>query len=414
MLAVIDCNNFFVSCERVFRPQLEGVAVVVLSNNDGCVVARSNEAKAMGIAMGTPYFKVRHLCDSGQLQVCSGNLTLYGDMSRRVMSVVRRFVQRTEVYSIDECFADLSNVNDVKAFGQELAATVKQWTGIPVSLGVAPTKTLAKLGSRFAKRYAGYKGCCVIDNEARRLKALQLTAIGDVWGVGRRTRRVFEACGVATAYDLTLWKEQRVRRMFSLPMVYTWRELQGEACIKLETPQAKQTITSSRSFKQPVTTYDQLHALIAEFCASCARKLRDEHSAARTVSVTLMTDRFRTDLPQFHDSASHTLLVATSDVREIVAAATIVLRQIWHDGLAIKTAGVRVSDLSHGFVQGDLFDQVDRPRQENLLRAIDRIRHTLGNDAVRVASQGSVSEAVSHQFRSPNYTTNLGDIIKVK
>lgn len=413
MIGLVDCNNFFVSCERVFNPQLEGRPVVVLSNNDGCVVARSNEAKAMGIQMGEPYFKVRHWVERGELMVRSGNLTLYGDMSRRVMSVVRRQVPRMEVYSIDECFLDLEGVPDLAAFGRRLSGMVRQWTGIPVSVGIAPTKTLAKVASKFAKKYAGYQGCCLIDTEEKRVKALQLTAVGDVWGVGRRHLPLLQLRGVRTAYDLTLWGKERVRANLALPGVRTWRELRGCPAIPMEAPSARQSITTSRSFKAPIADYGQLRALVADFASSCADKLRADKSAARTVTTYIRTDRFRTDLPQYSNAASITLDVATSDLREIVSAATQCLRNIFREGLGYKKAGVLLSDLSHGSVQAHLFDSVDREKQKRLLEAIDRVRHRNGAGALKVASQESYKKALNSEFRSPDYTTSWDDLIEV-
>lgn len=413
MFGIIDCNNFFVSCERVFCPQLKGVPVVVLSNNDGCVIARSNEAKAMGIAMGTPFFKVKHLMQSGVLHVKSGNLTLYGDMSRRVMSIVRKRVPRIEVYSIDECFMDLDGIGNVEAFGRELSATVERCTGIPVSVGVAPTKTLAKLASRFAKKYAGYKGCCVIDNEEKRRKALELTDIGDVWGVGRRMQAALERCRVHTALDYSLRKPEWLRRMFSLPAVYTWRELNGHACIKLETPAAKQSVTSSRSFKTPITEFDSLAPIVADFAAHCAAKLRDEGSAARSVTVFIRTDAFRPDLPQYRNAATECLFVATSDLRELADAAERALRSIFRPGYGYKKAGVVLGHIENGSVQTDLFDTIDREKQARLLDTIDKIHHRLGAKALQLASQEPCTSVMNHQFRSPDYTTQLSDIIEV-
>lgn len=414
MIGIIDCNNFFVSCERVFCPQLKGVPVVVLSNNDGCVVARSNEAKALGIKMGMPFFKIRYLADEGRLHVRSGNLTLYGDMSRRVMSLVRKCVPRTEVYSIDECFMDLGGIKDVEAFGRELSAKVERWTGIPVSVGVAPTKTLAKVASRFAKKHAGYRGCCLIDTEEKRRKALQLTDIGDVWGIGRRMGETLRAQGVRTALDFTRWKAERVRRVFSLPAVHTWRELQGQACILLETPAAKQSITASRSFKSGITDFEQLRAFVADFSAICASKLRQEKSAARTVTVYIRTDRFRPDLPQYSNAASVQLDVATSDLREIASASTRALRCIFREGFSYKKAGVLLTDIANGAVQGHLFDTVNREKQARLLSAIDQIHQRIGANALKVASQEAYVQATSHRFRSPNFTTCLDDIIEVR
>lgn len=413
MVGVIDCNNFFVSCERVFSPQLAGVPVVVLSNNDGCVVSRSNEAKAMGIKMGAPFFKLHHLKEEGKLFVRSGNLTLYTDMSRRVMSMVRKRVPRVEVYSIDECFMDLNGIGDVAGFGRRLSAEVERWTGIPVSVGVAETKTLAKLASKFAKQYPGYHGCCVIDSEEKIQKALQLTEVGDVWGVGRRVGEMMRSMGVRTAYDFAQWEEERVRRIFTLPTLHVWYELHGHSCYHLETPTAKQSITSSRSFKTPVTDFEKLRALVADFSAHCARSLRREGSAARAVTVYIRTDRFRVDLPQYANCATVHLDVATSDVREIASAATQGLAKIFRPYFAYKKAGVTLTEISQDSVQGSLFDKVDRQKQERLLSAIDRIQQRMGEDALRVATQESVSEMMNHEFRSPNYTTELSQIIEV-
>lgn len=414
MIGLIDCNNFFVSCERVFAPRLEGRPVVVLSGNDGCVIARSNEAKALGIAMGEPFFHVRHLAESGALEVCSGNLALYGDMSRRVMSVVRRFVPRIEIYSIDECFLCLDGFTGLPAFGRQLAATVEQWTGIPVSIGIAPTKTLAKIASKFAKKYPGYRHCCLIDTENKRRKALQLTPVADVWGVGRRHLPLLKQAGAATAADLARWNEQRVRRLLALPGVRTWRELNGHPAISLETEQARKSLTVSRSFKHPISDYEELRALVADFASQCADKLRRDGSAARTVTTHIRTDRFRPDLPQHAEAADLTLDVATADLRELVSAAVKNLRAIFRTGFGYKKAGVTLTRISHGCVQAHLFDTVDRAKQQQLQEAIDRIRVKNGPQALRVASQAAPGEARRSEFRSRCFTTHIEDIMEVK
>ena len=414
VIGIIDCNNFFVSCERVFCPRLRGVPVVVLSNNDGCAIARSNEAKAMGIEMGTPFFRLRALVEAGRLHVRSGNLTLYGDMSRRVMSVVRRSVPRIEVYSIDECFMDLDGIPDVAAFGRELAARVEQWTGIPVSVGVASTKTLAKVASKFAKKYPGYHHCCVIDTEEKRERALRLMPVADVWGVGRRMRDSLHRMGVRTAYDYAALSPERVRRLFALPAVHTLLELRGHKCIPLELPAAKRSITSSRSFKTPIYDFETLRAVVVDFASMCAAKLRREGSAARCVTTYIRTDRFRPDLPQYAQAAAVQLDVASSDLRELSAAAAQALQAIFRTGYGYKKAAVMLTRIEHGSVQGSLFDTVDRRRQSRLLHAVDAIHRRLGPDALRVASQQSHASVMNHEHRSPNYTTSLADIIEVK
>ena len=216
MVGLVDCNNFFVSCERVFNPALEGVPVVVLSGNDGCVIARSNEAKAMGIAMGEPFFKIRSLYKNGTLKVCSSNIRLYGDMSKRVMGILRSKTVKTEVYSIDEAFINLEGIPEPADYCRNLVKTIRRSTGIPVSIGIANTKTLAKMASKFAKQYPGYKGCCTIDSDERRTKALKLFPIGDVWGIGRQNKKALNLRGVSTAYDFTLWSEQKVRELLGI------------------------------------------------------------------------------------------------------------------------------------------------------------------------------------------------------
>ena len=413
MFGLVDCNNFFVSCERVFDPRLLDCPVVVLSNNDGCVVACSNEAKAIGIRRGVPFFRLRRLVEEGKLQVRSGNMALYGDMSSRVMSVIRRFVPRIEVYSVDECFLDLDGVAAPEELGRRLAATVQRWTGIPVSVGLAPTKTLAKVASRFAKRYPGYRGCCLIDTDAKRVKALRLTDIGDVWGVGRRHVETLRAQGVQTAWDLTQWRPQRVRRVLALPGLNMWHELWGRSVIGLEPGTARKSVTSSRSFKSPLTDYEDLRAMVADFADHCADRLRRNGGAARLVTTYIRTDRFRPDLPQYANAASETLDVATSDLRELVAAAVRCLERIYRPGYGYKKAGVTLGAIESDGVQGHLFDGVDRQRQERLLAAIDRVRQKNGRDALRVASAGRVEDVARREYRSPRYTTDWSELMVI-
>ncbi|MCF0235787.1 MAG: Y-family DNA polymerase [Bacteroidaceae bacterium] len=414
MIVLIDCNNFFVSCERVFQPKLRQRPVIVLSNNDGCVVARSNEAKAMGIKMGQPFFQLRNLVENGVLDVRSSNYALYGDMSRRVVNIIRQHAPRVEQYSIDECFVEIQEQIDFVAFAKELIATILLWTGIPVSIGIAPNKTLAKIASRFAKKHRGYEGVCMIDTPEKRKKALQLTAVEDVWGIGRQSKPKLQANACHTAYDLSLWTETRVRRLLALPGVHTWRELNGHSAIPLETPIARKTITASRSFKQPITDFEQLHTAIADFAASVTRQLRREKSAARTITVFVSTDRFNTSVMAYHNSASYQLDVATSDLREIAAAARKALEAIFNPNAAIKKAGVWLSNIEHEAVQQHLFDKIDRQKQERLMQAIDAIQSKSGHQMLRLASQSESKQYVRKDHVSPNYTTDLDDILVVK
>lgn len=414
MVGVVDCNNFFVSCERVFAPKLIGKPVVVLSNNDGCVVARSNEAKELNIAMGVPLFKIRGMVTSGQVTALSGNYGLYGDMSRRVMSVIKRHVPDIELYSIDECFVTLPPVEDAAAFGMHLSRTVEQWTGIPVSVGLAPSKTLAKLCSRFAKRYKAYRGCCVIDTEAKRRRALELTAVREVWGIGRKSAAKLERMGVRTAWDFAGLQRDQVSRMMGITGEATWSELNGESVLRLEEPSARKSIQATRSFRDPVSHFDRLHPLIADFCVQVAEKLRKEKSAAREVGVFFATDRFNVKVPFVQRSAVHAFDVATADPREFSTATRRTLSEIYVEGLPVKRAGVWLDGIENEVVQGGLFDRVDRERQLRLLRAVDSVKGKLGRNVLRLASQTHVEEYTRSEYRSKCFTTKLSDILVVK
>ena len=414
MIGVVDCNNFFVSCERVFAPKLIGRPAVVLSSNDGCVVARSNEAKAMGIAMGIPFFKVKGLVESGQLCALSSNYALYGDMSRRVMSVIRRHVPEMEQYSIDECFIVLPEIEDYQAFGCRLSQIVEQWTGIPVSVGLAPTKTLAKLASRFAKKHKGYRGCCLIDTQEKRQKALELTNLRDVWGIGRKSAAKLEQMGLHTAWQFARSGQKQIRKLMGIAGEETWRELNGEAVLGLTIPTPRKSIQSTRSFNRPLLTTRELHTALADFCAQVAEKLRKENACARTVGIFFATDRFNPNVPFIQRTAIHSFDVATADPREFSAATRRLLEGIYTDGIPTKRAGVWVDGIEHAAIQRGLFDRVDRERQKRLLQTIDSVKLKMGRDSLRLASQEHVESIVSSELRSPSYSTKLSDILRVK
>ena len=414
MIGVVDCNNFFVSCERVFAPKLIGRPAVVLSSNDGCVVARSNEAKAMGIAMGIPFFKVKGLVESGQLCALSSNYALYGDMSRRVMSVIRRHVPEMEQYSIDECFIVLPEIEDYQAFGCRLSQIVEQWTGIPVSVGLAPTKTLAKLASRFAKKHKGYRGCCLIDTQEKRRKALELTNLRDVWGIGRKSAAKLEQMGLHTAWQFARSGQKQIRKLMGVAGEETWRELNGESVLGLTMPTQRKSIQSTRSFNRPLLTTRELHTALADFCAQVAEKLRKENACARTVGIFFATDRFNPNVPFIQRTAIHSFDVATADPREFSAATRRLLEGIYTDGIPTKRAGVWVDGIEHAAIQRGLFDRVDRERQKRLLQTIDSVKLKMGRDSLRLASQEHVASIVSSELRSPSYSTKLSDILRVK
>ena len=428
MYALVDCNNFFVSCERVFRPDLEGKAVVVLSNNDGCIVSRSNESKAMGIKMGTPFFKVKHLADAGQLHVFSSNYALYGDLSNRVMSILADAVPRIEIYSIDEAYLHLEGIDPllVPQLCRGLVDKVGKWVGVPVSIGIAPTKTLAKIASHFAKKYKGYKGVCMMDTDAKRLKALELTPIDDVWGVGRRLAPKMQQMAVKTALDFVNRPKDWVERTFSLPVVRTWEELQGHPCVEEDKDDRRKSICTSRSFADMIEDENELMLRVSDFAALCAKKLREEGSAASDVTTFMYTNRFREDLQQYFPSATIRLDVAASSAQEIVGAALRAFRTIYRPGFRYKKAGVIVSNIvPDDAVQGTIFgfNEELRNRYDRLSEVMDKVNRAAaggldssGKSLIRLAAQrpGHFADGIRRDFCSRLYTTSLDEIIEVR
>ena len=422
MYALVDCNNFFVSCERVFRPDLEGRPVVVLSNNDGCVVSRSNEAKAMGIPMGQPFFKIRSLMDKGQLVVFSSNYALYGDLSSRVMSLLADAVPQIEIYSIDEAFLHLEGIDPEKipVLCRDLVDKIRKWVGVPVSIGVAPTKTLAKIASHFAKKHKGYNGVCMMETDAKRLKALALTPIDDVWGIGRRLAPKMLARGIKTALDFVHRPREWVGETFNINLVRTWEELQGRACLEEEREERRKSICTSRSFAEMIEDEKELQLRISDFAAMCARKLRQEGSAAYDVTAFLYTNRFREDLQQYFPSATIRLEVAANSAQEIIGAALRGFRTVYRPGYQYKKAGVIVSGIvSDEEIQGSLFDFDDklRQKQDKLSEIMDAVNaETADNSLIRLAVQrpGHYADGIRSEFRSNLYSTSLDEIIKVR
>ena len=318
MYAIFDCDNCYVSCERVFRPDLVGRPVVVLSNNDGCVVARSREAKAMGVKEGTPFYQLAQLFPGADITAFSSNYELYGDLTLRVMNIIRDSAPAFFRYSIDEAFVSLQDMPsdfNYKQWGEDLSKKILKWTGMPVSVGIAPTKTLAKCADRYAKDYPGYRKCCVIDTDEKRVKALQGFPVGRVWGIGRRSQARLEEIGVKTAYDFTMKPRPWVRRLFHLPGERTYLELLGEDCVPNEEMSAKKTICTSRSFPGMIADFTTLRTHVTNDAVRCSEKLRQQHSACALVSVFIDSNHFRDDLPQYGGWGSVPLLTPANDVR---------------------------------------------------------------------------------------------------
>lgn len=415
MFALADCNNFFVSCERVFRPDLQGRPVIVLSNNDGCAIARSNEAKALGIKMGDPFFKIRHLVDRYNVAVFSGNMALYGDMSQRVRWVLEEFSPSIEVYSIDEAFLDLRGMQDVDfdRFAKEVSNRCLKLTAIPVSVGVAPTKTLAKIASKLCKQYPKLNGGCYMHRPQDIEKVLKKFPVEDVWGIGRRSTAKLHSCGVRSALDFVRLPESMVRGMMGVCGVRVWRELQSVSCVEFEDGfEAKQSICVSRSFAEEIYDVGELCEQIANFASSMAEKLRRQRSVVCEISVFAYTNRFKDSAPQMNANHLIQLMVPTDDQREIVARSVAAARELFKSGYGYKKAGVvaaRMMPASN--VMYSLFEDVEaKEREHRLTSVVDAVNSAFGSGTLKFAVQGSGKIKSSSERQSPHYTTLWSDI----
>ena len=431
MYGIIDCDNCYVSCERVFRPDLKDKPVVVLSNNDGCVVARSNEAKKMGIKAGTPYFQLAEQFPNQKIVVFSSNYELYGELTSRVVSIIRKEAPAYFRYSIDECFVYLDGMEhlDLKVWGEDLHKKIKQSVGMPVSIGLAPNKTLAKMASHFAKKYQGYRHCCMIDSDEKRIKALKLYPIDEVWGIGRRYAARLEALGVKTAYDFAEHNQSWVRATFNnIVIERTWRELNGEDCVPNEEMAKKKSICTSRSFNGMITDLDGLRTHVSNYAARCAEKLRQQGTVASIVGVFLNTNAFREDLPQYWNFQEMRLITPSSSTITIVKAANEVLQKLYRQGYHYKKAGVIVMGIGpNSPIQQDLFDTNAEQfeKMKRLDAVIDRINKVNGTETIVLGSQqytqkdgkgkaNVFANAIKHDFKSKNPTTRWSDIIVLK
>ena len=420
MFALADVNSFYASCETVFRPDLKGRPVVVLSNNDGCVIARSAEAKKLGIKMGDPFFKMRDLFDKHNFVTFSSNYALYADMSSRVMTVLEEMSPAVEVYSIDEAFMNLqgvSNCQNLEEFGREVRAKVLQWTGLTVGVGIAPTKTLAKLANHAAKKWTKTGGVVDLSLLARQRKLMALVEVGDVWGVGRRISKKLNDMGIKTALQLADAPTPLIRKHFNIVLERTVRELRGEPCLELEEfAPTKQQIVCSRSFGDRVTEYELMREAICSHAVRAAEKLRGERQYCRHISAFVKTSPFAVNEVYFGKTAGTKLQIPTQDSRDIVAAATKCLDAIWQDGHRFQKCGVMLGDFySQGVAQLGLFDEYKpRSNSEQLMAVLDGINHS-GKGRVWFAGQGiQKSWEMKRQMLSPAYTTRFSDLMRVK
>jgi DNA polymerase V len=414
MYALVDCNNFYVSCERVFDSRLEGKPVIVLSNNDGCAIARSNESKALGIAMGANFFEIEDLVKQHNVHVFSTNFVLYADMSMRVKGLLSQFCPEVEDYSIDESFCQFGGFEhlNLKEHCKMIAQTIKQGTGIPVSIGVGVTKTLAKVANKYAKKYPAYKNVCFIDNEEKRIKALKGFEIGDVWGIGRQHVKRLSAIGVKTAWDFTQLPKAYVRKNMTVTGERTWTELQGVPCIEMETaPPAKQSIMVSRSFGKMIEDYTTISEAVSTYMAMAAAKLRKQRSCTASVLVFIDTNPFRNDLPQRSQHIVMTLPVASNSTQELIHYALDGLKKIYQPKYFYKKAGVMMMDICpENTVQGSLFDRIDRKKHQRLMNVLDTVNDRYGRNTLKIACMGDGKAWKIKQERlSPCYTTRMKD-----
>ncbi|WP_431295625.1 Y-family DNA polymerase [Rahnella sp. PAMC 25559] len=420
MFALADVNSFYASCETVFRPDLKGRPVVVLSNNDGCVIARSAEAKKLGIKMGDPFFKMRALFEQHKIVTFSSNYALYADMSTRVMTVLEEMSPAVEIYSIDEAFMNLQGLSNCKVleeFGREVRAKVLQWTGLTVGVGIAPTKTLAKLANYSAKKWTKTGGVVDLSLTARQRKLMALVEVGEVWGVGRRISKKLNDMGIKTALQLADTPTSLIRKHFNIVLERTVRELRGEPCLELEEfAPTKQQIVCSRSFGDRVSEYDLMREAICSHAVRAAEKLRGEHQYCRHISAFIKTSPFAVNEVYYGKTAGTKLQIPTQDSRDIVAAATKCLDAIWQDGHRFQKCGVMLGDFySQGVAQLGLFDEYQpRSNSEQLMAVLDGINHS-GKGRVWFAGQGvQKSWEMKRQMLSPAYTTRFSELLRVK
>ena len=419
MIALADCNTFFASVERVFHAGLRGKPVCVLSSNDGNIVALTAEAKALGIRRGAPFFQVKDVIEKNNVAVFSGNIMLYEAMSKRVQSIMRKTVERTENYSIDEQFLYLDgyeNNYDLVKLMRGMVRQIALWTDIPVSVGIARTKTLAKVASKFAKKYRGYESVCMIDTEEKRRKALSMFELADIWGIGPRSFAKLQALGITTPLQFADKPGDWVLRQFHKPGYQTWLELNGHPCIDTSEIIRRRTISTSRSFGEMISDAEQLRASVATFAASCCNTLRAQESAAGSVSVFACSNRFREDLQQYSNIATMRLDSPSSDTLEITEAAIRLADRIYRPGIQFKKSGVILSDIIPGLTHHILFDPIPkRDERAELSTAIDRMNRKYGLKAVglAVAGYGNADWKNRKEHLTPNYLTDIDQIMTV-
>jgi DNA polymerase V len=417
MFALVDCNNFYASCERVFQPNLNGKPIVVLSNNDGCVVARSNEAKQLGIPMGAPAFKYKSIFEAHNVHAFSSNYALYGDMSARVMHLLSQKTPDIEVYSIDEAFLKMEGFEmyDLQSYCESIKQTVDKGTGIPISIGVAPTKALSKVANRIAKKFPEKtKGVYIIDSDLLRIKALKWLKIEDVWGIGRKHAKRLKAKNIHTAFDFVNLSDVWVRKQMSVVGLRLKHELEGKPCLDLESIPAKKTIATTRTFDKMYTDFEDIRERVSSFAVSCAEKLRKQQTCCTSILVFLQSNPFRTDLPQYRNSIVLQLPYPSHSTIDLTKLAVHGLKKIYREGYHYKKAGVLVLGLRpEDQKQFSLFSD-ENPKHAQLMKAVDSLNKNIGRQKVKFGGQdlGRVWKMKQEKL-SQHYTTRLDEIISV-
>lgn len=415
MFALVDCNNFYVSCERVFNPKLVGKPVVVLSNNDGCIIARSEEAKQLGLKMAEPVFTKTKFLKENRVHIFSSNYTLYGDMSARVTETLSHFIPEIEIYSIDEAFLNLIHFNgDQEQLSKKIISQVHRNTGIPISVGIGPTKTLAKIANKAAKQTGGI---FIIKSDQHRDSTIRNTPIEKVWGIGRQYSRLLQQNNINTAFDFTLLDDNWLRTKMKVIGLRIKKELLGESCIPIEQIiLAKKAIATTRAFGKKTSELKYIEEAVATYAVRCAEKLRKQKSVANLLTVFIHTDPFNLNEPQINRSKTISLPVATNDNIEMVKYAIYCLHEVFLVDYRYKKAGVIVDGLqSESSFQGNIFDRTDRKKQRELLETIDNLNRSFGRDTVKLAVQGKGKEWKLRQEKlSLRYTTNWNEIMVVK
>jgi DNA polymerase V len=422
MYALVDCNNFYASCERVFQPKFNGKPVAILSNNDGCVISRSNEAKAVGVPMGAPAFQIKELVKEKNVTLFSSNYPLYGDLSNRVMSILGQFTPNLEIYSIDEAFLNFDgmNVSDYHDYGLQMKNRVQKWVGIPVCIGFAETKALSKVANKIAKKFQDRtKGVYIIDSEEKRIKALKWTQIEDVWGIGYRTLKKVKLRNINTALDFVQPQHEAwIKKEMGVVGLRLKYELEGKSVMDLEPiVEQKKSISTTRSFPKQIADFDLLRERVTTFAAVCAEKLRKQHSCCHTIIVMLVVDKHSVTTSKYYFNMAMTLPYASNSTLTITNAAVDMLKKLHkgNEGIKFKKAGVIVTELiDENQKQFQLFEE-ENPKHLALMKVMDRLNHKIGDSKIKLASQNlSLTWNMNQNHLSPKYTTNFKDILEIQ